>query len=90
MLKKILLSLGIIVAVLSCCSIHAIDGILMEVDKEDDVYVAYYATEDGNGWVVEHDSTLEVGQHCKIYFCNNLTPNNIYDDIIICIFPEGK
>ena len=86
MLKKTL-ALGLLTAVLFCClTIHSINGVLEEVDKEDDIYVSYYATEDGNGWVVEHNSTLEVGQSCRIFFYNNLTPNNIYDDIIITIF----
>ena len=89
MLKKIFLSLGLTAAVLSCCSIRSIDGVLEEVDKEDDIYVAYYATEDGNGWVVEHKPALEVGQSCKILFYDNLT-ESIYDDVIIKVFPKGK
>ena len=85
-MKKIL-ALGLLAVVLFCCStMHAIDGVLLEINDDDGIVWAYYETEDGNGWVVEHNSTLEVGQSCRIFFYNNLTPNNIYDDIILTIF----
>lgn len=86
MLKKTLV-LGLLTAILFCCStMHTIDGVLLETDKEDNVVLAYYETADGNVWVNEHNSTLEVGESCRIFFYNNLTPNNIYDDVIITIF----
>lgn len=86
MLKKTL-ALGLLAVVLfCCCTLRTIGGVLEEVDREDGIYVSYYATEDGNGWVTEHNSALEVGQSCRILFYNNLTPDNIYDDILITIF----
>lgn len=85
MLKKIL-TLGLLAVVLFCCfTIKSIDGVLLETDDEDGVVWAYYETVDGNGWVTEYNTHNVVGESCKIYFYNNLTPNNIYDDIIISI-----
>jgi hypothetical protein len=86
-MKKIL-ALGLLAVVLFCCStMHTIDGVLLEINNDDGIVWAYYATEDGNGWVAEHDPALEVGQSCRIYFYDNLTPNNIYDDIMIGVNP---
>ena len=85
MIKKIF-TFGLLSIVLFCCAcIRSVDGVLESIFIDNNITYAYYITEDGNVWIAGYNTALEIGEHCNILFYNNLTFNNIYDDVIITL-----
>lgn len=84
-----LIACGLLIITFLCCfKTHSMNGVLVNTFEYNGIMYDYYATEDGNGWVAPYNPTLKIGESYTLYFHNNLTPNNIYDDVIINIQQE--